>query len=259
MAAGAGPALDLREVSVGFDGAPIIERLTLSVAVGDSVAIVGPNGSGKSTLVRAIVGVLPVLAGEIEFHGRVGDSARGKAHIGYVPQHHSLTTAVRATVTEIVATARLATRPWWVPTRSADRQIVAEAIAAVGLSDRAQAEVASLSGGQQRRVLIARALASESELLIMDEPTAGVDVASQAVLAKVLATLRERGLTMIVVTHELEHLEPALSRVVRLERGLITFDGTPQDFGARRDPGSIGHCHDERPAAADLADDRRRS
>jgi zinc transport system ATP-binding protein len=103
----------------------------------------------------------------------------------------------------------------------------------VGLSDRATADVSTLSGGQQRRVLIARALASEPDVLLMDEPTAGVDTANQQVLSTVLARLRERGTTMVIVTHELSALAGIVSRIVLVQGGRIAFDGTPDEFATR--------------------------
>ncbi len=244
------PLLDIRHLSVGYDDAVVVGDVSLAVGRGESVALVGSNGSGKSTLVRAIVGVTAPSSGEVLVDGEPRDADRVGTRIGYVPQHHSLTTAVSATVTEIVATARLAVRPWWRPTSRADREAVRDAIGAVGLADRAQDEVAALSGGQQRRVLIARALASQPDLLVMDEPTAGVDVASQGVLADVLTGLRERGLTMLIVTHELDHLEAAVSRVVQLDHGRLAFDGPLEAFLSSDGAAALGHCHDETTAHA---------
>jgi zinc transport system ATP-binding protein len=244
------PLLDLCHVSVGYDDALVVDDVSLTVDRGESVALVGSNGSGKSTLVRALVGVTPLSDGEVLVDGQPRDVDRGGTRIGYVPQHHSLTTAVSATVGEIVVTARLAVRPWWRPAGRADREAVRDAIDAVGLSDRVHDEVAALSGGQQRRVLIARALASQPDLLVMDEPTAGVDVASQAVLADVLTGLRGRGLTMLIVTHELDHLESAVSRVVQLDHGRLAFDGSLSAFLTSEGAARLGHCHNEALAHA---------
>jgi zinc transport system ATP-binding protein len=143
-----------------------------------------------------------------------------------VPQRHSLSTSVRATVQEVVSTGRLPHRRWWAPATREDVALVSDALDLVGLADRAREDVSTLSGGQQRRVLIARALASQPDMLVMDEPTAGVDAANQQVLAGVLARLAERGTTMLIVTHELDALVDTVTRVVCTSRGHIDFDGS---------------------------------
>ena len=189
----------------------------LSVHPGEVVALLGPNGSGKSTLVRGALGLVERQGGEVLLLGTPRERFDEHTRIGYVPQRHSLSTSVRATVTEIVAVGRLPHRPWWRPAGREDREAVAAAIEDVGLADRADEEVASLSGGQQRRVLIARALAGRPDLLLMDEPTAGVDHASQGALAVVLRRLAARGTSMLVVTHELDALEDVVTRIVCMD------------------------------------------
>jgi zinc transport system ATP-binding protein len=137
-------------------------------------------------------------------------------------------------------------RPWWAPARAADRAAVAEAIAAVGLSDRTRTPVSNLSGGQQRRVLIARALAGRPDVMIMDEPTAGVDAANQAALTRTLRSLVGGGLTLIVVTHEIASLQPVLTRVVAMDAGRLT-DDAPLLHAGLETAGADCH-HDSEPA-----------
>ena len=149
-----------------------------------------------------------------------------------MPQHHTLSAAVRATVTEVVEVGRLPHRPWWRPQGRLDVDVVRESIAAVGLADRAHEEVALLSGGQQRRVLIARALAGRPDVLVMDEPTAGVDTASPEALAAILARLAGDGTSMVIVTHELEALSDVVTRVVCMESGHVDFSGTAAEYAA---------------------------
>jgi zinc transport system ATP-binding protein len=195
------------------------------------------------------------------------------ARVGYVPQRHTLSASVRATVSEIVQVGRLARRRWWRPVvhGAADAGVVGMVLDVVGLADRADADVSTLSGGQQRRVLIARALASEPDVLLMDEPTAGVDTANQEVLAQVLARLAARGTTMLIVTHELEALADVVTRIVVVAGGRVAFDGTPAEYalvGASTAAGHDGHHHDHEldeqptlpgaPAAGPL-DPRRRN
>ncbi len=254
----ADPVIDVRSASFGYAGAPVITDVSLSVRTGEVVALLGPNGSGKSTFVRGLLGLNDHLGGQIDVLGIPVTRRSDRTPIGYVPQRHTLSSSVRSTVREVVATGRLTHRPWWRRASTIDRDLVADALETVGLSDRAQADVANLSGGQQRRVLIARALVGQPDVLIMDEPTAGVDAASQDVLARVLQRLVDRGVTMLVVTHDLSVLHQVVTRIVAMEAGTIAFDGAPGDYTAYlaemiSGPHRHGdHHHDERPTAPRL-------
>lgn len=249
--------IEARNASFGYDDVPVVTDANLTIHEGEVVALLGPNGSGKSTLVRGLLGLVPLLHGEVRLWGQDLGVSGPHPRLGYVPQRHTLASAVRSTVREIVELGRLPQRPWWRPASRLDRSLVARALTVVGLGDRATHEVATLSGGQQRRVLIARALAGEPDVLVMDEPTAGVDAANQAVLAAVLQGLATQGTAMLIVTHELDAIEDIVTRIVCLDGGRIDFDGTPAAYAAHLaghsdhpDPGS-GHHHpnDERPLA----------
>ncbi|MGB3829958.1 MAG: metal ABC transporter ATP-binding protein [Ornithinimicrobium sp.] len=243
------PVIDVRSASFGYAGSPVITDASFSVHAGEVVALLGPNGSGKSTLVRGLLGLNDHLDGQIEVLGAEVTRGRDRTPIGYVPQRHTLSSSVRSTVREVVATGRLTHRSWWRRASALDRELVADALETVGLSDRASADVATLSGGQQRRVLIARALAGRPEVLIMDEPTAGVDAASQDVLTRVLQRLVDRGVTMLVVTHDLSVLHQVVTRILAMEAGSFTFDGAPADYTAylqtmiTGQPGGGDHHH----------------
>ncbi len=238
----------LDAATFGYDGRSVVSDVTLSIGPGEVVAVLGPNGSGKSTLVKGLLGLAEQLAGTAQVLGSpINEVDRGR--IGYVPQRHTLANSVRATVAEIVATGRLSFRAWWKPWRrdpEADRQGVAWVLEQVGLGDRAGADVSQLSGGQQRRVLIARALATNPDVLILDEPTAGVDHANQVALAQVLQDLVRDGTTMLVVTHELDALVDIVTRVVVIDAGTLVFDGTPADYTADNFP-AHGHHHGHSP------------
>lgn len=241
----AGPALiETRRATFGFADRPVVSEVTMDVRPGEVIALLGPNGSGKSTLVRGLLGLVALQAGEVRLFGRPHGEFTDRARIGYVPQRHSLSAAVRATASEVVAVGRLPRRPWWRPASREDGGIVADALAAVGLADRANEEVATFSGGQQRRVLIARALAQVPDVLVMDEPTAGVDAQNQAALADVLEGLAARGTSMVIVTHELTALRSIVTRVVAMDAGRIAFDGTPAEYAAATAPGSAQQPHD---------------
>jgi zinc transport system ATP-binding protein len=241
------PLVRLRSASFGYADRSVVSDVDLELASGEVVALLGPNGSGKSTLVRGILGLTSRQSGEVELFGTPLDRFDEHTRIGYVPQRHSLSASVRATVTEIVEVGRLPHRAWWRPSSREDHAIVREAIADVGLADRAHEEVAALSGGQQRRVLIARALAGQPEMLVMDEPTAGVDHTSQETLAAVLQRLAGRGTSMLVVTHELAALEGLVTRIVCLDAGHIDFDGSTAAYEQhlRRHAVGSGHHHED--------------
>ncbi|SFE36785.1 metal ABC transporter ATP-binding protein [Blastococcus tunisiensis] len=238
----AGTAVRLRDASIGYGDVPIVSRVDLTVRYGEALAVLGSNGSGKTTLARGLLGLAPVLGGEVELLGAPVGRLRERGRVGYVPQRHTVSGAVPATVREVVAVGRLARLGLFRRLGAADRAAVGEAVAAVGLADRMEEPVASLSGGQQRRVLVARALAAQPELLIMDEPTAGVDAASQDALAAVLARVSATGTTLLVVTHETGPLSGVLTRAVVVDHGRIRYDGPLAGADAAAGPGRHDHC-----------------
>ncbi|MFC0848454.1 MULTISPECIES: metal ABC transporter ATP-binding protein [Streptomyces] len=220
------PVISLRGATATLGSRPVLRGIDLTVRRGEVVALLGANGSGKSTAVRSAIGQVPLTGGSIELFGTELKRFRDWARVGYVPQRTTAASGVPATVREVVASGRLSRTKLGLLSK-ADRAAVARAIELVGLADRAKDSVNALSGGQHQRVLIARALASEPELLIMDEPMAGVDLASQEILA---ATLREQvagGATVLLVLHELGPLEPLIDRAVVLRDGCVTHDGPP--------------------------------
>ncbi len=232
-AATAETVLCLRGAAFGYGEHPVLSGVDLRVQAGEVVAILGPNGSGKSTLVKGLLGLADHVRGEVELFGMPRAEFREHARLGYVPQRHTVAGTVRATVQEVVATGRLPRKRLWSRLTHRDRALVRRAIDLVGMGDRTTVDTAELSGGQQRRVLIARALAGEPDVLLMDEPTAGVDIASQHALAGVLARLAGTGVTMLIVTHELAALADIVARVVVIDGGQVSFDGPRAEFEAR--------------------------
>ena len=229
-------------LTVQLGGLPVIRGIDLHVHRGEAVALMGGNGSGKSTLIRSLIRLLPYERGDVRLFGTPLNSFRAWARIGYVPQR-SPTVLRAAKVREVVASGRLARRKPFAPLRANDRSAVSQALAAVGLADRATTEMTRLSGGQQQRVLIARALAGEPELLVLDEPTAGVDLESQRGLAESLAELVAAGASLLVVLHEVGPLRPVLDRAVVLHEGRVVSDGP---VAASEDVRRVGrHEHDE--------------
>jgi zinc transport system ATP-binding protein len=235
-------------VTIGYDGRPVVGPIDLAVARGEVVALQGANGSGKSTLVRGVLGLAQVLAGTIEVFGEPANQLRNRWRLGYVPQRHTVATGVPATVQEVVASGRLPRIRPWRRASSIDRRRVLDAIGTVGLSGRERHSLATLSGGQQRRVLIARALAGDAEMLVLDEPMAGVDVANQQILADTLAELVSAGTTIVLVTHELGPAAEIVSRTVVMRNGTLAYDGRPRSIDL------VGHGSDHHHLEAEPAD-----
>ncbi|MFF8472471.1 metal ABC transporter ATP-binding protein [Streptomyces sp. NPDC015414] len=244
------PVIAMRGVTAELGARPVLRGVDITVGRGEVVALLGANGSGKSTAIRTIIGQVPAAAGTIELFGTPRRAFRDWARVGYVPQRTTAAGGVPATVSEIVSSGRLS-RTRFGLFRRADREAVRRALELVGMADRAGDPVNALSGGQHQRVLIARALVAEPELLIMDEPMAGVDLASQEVLA---ATLREqvaRGVTVLLVLHELGPLEPLIDRAVVLRDGCVLHDGPPpKALGQHALPGH-DHVHPHAPAGTE--------
>ncbi|BCL13338.1 MULTISPECIES: metal ABC transporter ATP-binding protein [Micromonospora] len=241
------PVVNVEHGVVGYDGRPVLRDVSLAVSAGEVVAVLGANGSGKSTLIRAVLGLVPLSAGQVTLFGTPLRRFRQWHRIGYVPQRLGAGSGVPATVAEVVASGRLARRGVLRPAGRADRAAVAEALRAVGLADRAGDPVATLSGGQQQRTLIARALAGAPELLVLDEPTAGVDAVSQEAFAEALRGFVDGGGTVVLVAHELGPLRPLISRAVVVHQGGIAHDGAvPEPAGHHADP-DHDHVHPHGP------------
>ena len=219
--------LRVADGAVVLGGRPVLRGIEVTVGAGEVVAVLGANGSGKSTLVRTALGLTPLRRGQVELFGTPLARFRDWRRVGYVPQRVTATSGVPASVWEVVASGRLSRRRPLQPMRRADKAAVRDAIDAVGLGDRVRDGVATLSGGQQQRVLIARALAGEPELLVLDEPTAGVDLAHQDAFAGIVDRLVGRGTTIVLVAHEMGPLAPLIGRTVVMRDGRIAYDGAP--------------------------------
>jgi zinc transport system ATP-binding protein len=231
---------------VAYGERPVLRGVDLTVHGGEVVAVLGANGSGKSTLIKAALGLVPLAGGQVLLFGTPLRQFRQWSRLGYVPQRIGAAGGVPATVAEVVSSGRLGRRGWR-PASKADKAAVSAAIAAVGLADRVRDPVSTLSGGQQQRALIARALAGEPELLILDEPTAGVDAASQEAFAKALGDFVERGGSVVLVAHELGPLAPLVARAVVVHDGVIAHDGpVPEPVGHHANP-AHDHVHPHPP------------
>jgi zinc transport system ATP-binding protein len=235
------PAVELEAVRFGYAAeAEVLQGVDLRVERGEFVAVAGPNGGGKTTLVRLLLGLERPLAGRASLFGEPAHAFSRRQALGYLAQRTRLGTEAPASVREVVAAGVLARGGLLGPLRRRERAIVDDAIARVGLADRAGSPLQTLSGGQQQRAFIAKALAAEPELLVLDEPTAGVDVEAQEALAVLLARLHdELGTTIVYVSHEFGAVERHVERLL-LVRGTIIFDGPPADLpGFWHDPSHV--------------------
>jgi zinc transport system ATP-binding protein len=245
------PAVDVRGVSVVLGGRPIVRDVDLALPRGEVVALLGPNGSGKSTLVKAMVGLNPLAAGQVQLFGTPLGRFRQWERLGYVPQASSIGAGVPSSVAEVVGSGRLSRRTPFVPMRRADRTAIRDALETVGLSDRARHQVSTLSGGQQQRVLVARTLAGQPDLLVLDEPNAGVDRESQHAIAAALEALVSQGATIVLVLHELGPFAHLISRTVVLGEGRVVHDGPAAELDLLHQH-DHAHHHPELPAGSPI-------
>jgi zinc transport system ATP-binding protein len=234
-------AVELQNISYAYGSGPsVLLGVDLAVAPGEFVAIAGPNGGGKTTLMRIVLGLAEPSAGTALLFGEPAHRFSRRATLGYLAQRPALGVDAPATVREVVSAGRLAAGGLLGPLRRRDRAIVNEAIERVGLPDLADSPLTRLSGGQQQRAFIAKALAGEPKLLVLDEPTAGVDVGAQEAIAALLGRLNaELGVTVLYVSHEFGAVEHVVRRLV-LVRGRILFDGPPGELPGRwHDPSHV--------------------
>ncbi len=220
------PALELERVTVHYrSDVPALEDVSLRVERGELVAIVGPNGAGKSTLFKVIVGAVKPTRGAVRIYG---SQPGGHICISYVPQRSQIDRRFPVTVADVVMMGRvgkIGLFRW--PSRQ-DWELVHRALAQVGMETFADRPIGELSGGQQQRVFLARALAQEAELILLDEPLTGLDMPSQRAIMTILARLREQGITILVATHDLNLAADHFPRMVLLNRRLIA-DGSPEE------------------------------
>ena len=221
------PALDLDEVTVAYGTTRALEDIDGMVAPGEAVALIGPNGAGKSTLIKAVLGLVPLAGGRITVLGRTPAAAR--RDVAYVPQADALDPEFPISVRQVVLMGRYRRIGPLRRPRPADREAVDRALEQVGLADRARDRFGTLSGGQRQRVLLARAIAAEPRLLLLDEPFNGVDAVSEQALLDAVAALKERNAAVVLATHDLALAHLACEEVCLLNRRQYGFgpaDGT---------------------------------
>ena len=226
MAISTAPALEVSHLTVSYGPRPALLDVSFAVEPGQMVGIIGPNGSGKSTLLKALLGFLKSDVGEIRVLGRSIDEVRGE--IAYVPQRGAVDWDFPVTVEQVAMMGRYGDIPWWSGPRRDDRDRVAEALRMVRMEAFRDRQIGQLSGGQQQRVFMARALAQGADVLLLDEPFAGVDAATERALLDVLAHAKREGKTLVVVHHDLTTAAEYFDQLVLLKQRLYAF-GPPKE------------------------------
>ena len=222
-----GEAVVARDLVVRYDDFTALVGATLSVHYGEALGIVGPNGSGKSTLLKTIAGLLLPASGELRVLGsRPHDLPAGA--IAYVPQVEAVDWSFPATVWDVVAMGRFSRLRFWQRFGARDREIVRRALDVVKMGPLAERRIANLSGGQQQRAFVARAIAQEPQLLLLDEPTTGVDAATEESLREIVRELVGEGMPVLVATHDLDRVDEWFDRLLVLDRRVLAL-GTPRE------------------------------
>ncbi len=225
------PPLEVHDLTVAYHQKPVLYGVDVAVPPGSLVGIIGPNGAGKSTFIKAVMGLLPLSSGWVKLFGE--PLSRGGHRVGYVPQRESVDWDFPVSVMDVVLMGRYGRlRLGQRPTR-ADREIARDCLDKVRMLPFANRQIGNLSGGQQQRVFLARALAQESDLYLMDEPFVGVDAATEAAIIALLRELKERGRTLLVVHHDLTSARDYFDHLMLLNMRLVAFGPTAEVFTPR--------------------------
>lgn len=222
------PLIETRALTVTYGERQALKPTDLTVAAGESLAVVGHNGSGKSSLLRALAGLEPSAGGDVLLHAQACHHRRTRVEIAYVPQRSQARWDLPFTVGDVVAAGR-PHRWWWQRPSRGDRDAVAASLAAVGLSNLAKRPVTELSGGQAQRVLLARALVQQPDIMILDEPLTGLDLTTADTVMELLGAFTRTGGTLMCALHEIDVARTAFTKTVALVQGTVVADGVTAD------------------------------
>lgn len=220
------PAIAMKHLTVSYGTKPVLVDVSFEVPRGTVVGILGPNGAGKSTLIKSVMGFVPRDFGSVSLFGEKVDDARGR--VAYVPQRGQIDWRFPVTVRDVVLMGRYGFVPWYRALGSKDHDIARRALDSVRMLDFQDRQIGQLSGGQQQRVFMARALAQESDILLLDEPFAGVDAATERAIAELLTTFKQQDKTVMVVHHDLETAAEFFDRIVIVNKRLFAY-GPPRN------------------------------
>jgi manganese/zinc/iron transport system ATP- binding protein len=226
------PAITVRDLTVAYDERPVLWDIDLDIASQQLTAVVGPNGAGKSTLMKAILGLVPIAAGTIRLFGE--SYSQNRRCIGYVPQRGTVDWDFPTDAFDVVLMGTYARVGWFRRPGAAERDLAMDCLKEVCMDAFARRQISQLSGGQQQRVFLARALAQQARLYLMDEPFAGVDATTETAIVDLLQKLRDDGKTVVVVHHDLETVPTYFDRVILLNTRLIAEGPISSTFTPER-------------------------
>ncbi len=241
----AAPPIAVRDLIVAYRSTPVLWDIHLDVRLGRLTAIVGPNGAGKSTLLKAILGLVPLSSGRVEIFGEPYRDARKR--VAYVPQRSSVDWDFPTTAIDVVMMGQYGHLGWFRRPGRAQRDLAMDCLRQVGMADFADRQISQFSGGQQQRVFLARALAQQADLYIMDEPFAGVDAVTERAIIELLQRLRAEGRTVVVVHHDLQTVPTYFDDVALLNVRLVASGPVEQVFTAE----NLGQAYGGRIAFLD--------
>jgi len=246
--------ISVRDLTVAYHESPVLWDVDLDVRPGKATAIVGPNGAGKSTLLKALLGLVPIAAGSVKMLG--GNLADVRNRVAYIPQRGSVDWDFPTNALDVVTMGRYGHIGWFRRPGKRDREIALECLEKLGMGGFANRQISQLSGGQQQRVFLARALAQEAELYLMDEPFVGVDAVTERAIVQLLHEVRDRGNTVVAVHHDLESVQAYFDDVVllnveRIASGPVSSVFTEANLHATYQPRA-------NPLAVDSPDSARR-
>lgn len=221
-------AVILEQVSCGYHGTYVLTDVDLRIPAGRFVGLIGPSGAGKTTLLRTMLGLVPNVHGRVDVGGRTVRPGFPPANVGYVPQIGMIDWSFPVTVENVVVMGRHRQMHWLPWPSKHDKMDVGEMLERLGIGGLAKRHIRDLSGGQQQRVFLARALISRPDVLILDEPTASVDIRTRDEILHLLAEINQTGITIVITTHELNSLAAHLPWVVAINRGIVA-QGTPEE------------------------------
>jgi manganese/zinc/iron transport system ATP- binding protein len=220
--------VSVRHLSVAYDRKPVLQNIHYDTPEGDLIGIIGPNGAGKSTLIKSILGLLPLANGEINIYGK--PYAKQRHLVGYVPQRESVDWDFPTDAFDVVLMGRYGKLGWFRRPTAKDREIAMACLQKVGMDALAHRQISQLSGGQQQRVFLARALAQDAQIYLMDEPFAGVDAATEKSIMQVLHELKQQQKTVLIVHHDLQTVHAYFDSVLLLNLRKIASGPTDEVF-----------------------------
>lgn len=220
--------LTVKDLAVAYQKKPVLKDISFSIPEGKLIGVIGPNGAGKSTLIKAVLELIPSLSGDVEIFG--GSYKQNRKKVGYVPQRESVDWDFPTNALDVVTMGRYGHLGWFKRPGKKEKEFAMECLDQVGMGEFVDRQISQLSGGQQQRVFLARALAQDASLYLMDEPFVGVDAATEKAIITLLMNLKNRGKTVLVVHHDLNTVKEYFDWIMLLNVELVGIGPTDQLF-----------------------------